>query len=52
MGGPGNDTLIGGNHADILDGGPGYDHIDGGWHTEPCFAGNGDAVIGCETIIE
>ena len=51
-GGNGNDTLEGGNHADILNGGPGMDHIDGGWHTDTCFAGNGDAVIDCETIIE
>ena len=46
-GGPGNDTLIGGNHADILDGGEGDDYIDGGWHTDECYD-DGAIFISCE----
>ena len=48
-----NDTLIGGNHADILDGGPGDDYMDGGWHTDKCVDDVEDTynTVDCEIIL-
>ncbi len=53
-GGPGDDTLVGGNGQDILDGGPGNDTLEGGLNDDVLIGGPGhdriDGGKGGDTI--
>ncbi|MBT8455847.1 MAG: sulfatase-like hydrolase/transferase [Rhodobacteraceae bacterium] len=45
FGGPGDDVLIGGQGADLLDGGPGNDRIEGGAGRNTIYGGPGNDTI-------